>query len=225
MEEENTLFKGNGSVISTKEFEWQLKWLHDNGWRTLSSQQLVDFLYKGVPLPEKSVLITFDDGYASNARYAAPLLRQYGYTAVIFVSGTLLAEQASPWDAEQLQMLDPATMQSCADVFEFHSHSYALHNTDASGSPLMLSQTAASLTEDTQANLPFCTGTTLYAYPYGAFNENTLTVLPQNGVRAAFTTEQGYASVQGDAMQIGRFIVFPGTSHTRFINYLEEALS
>ena len=92
-EEENRLYRENGSVISTDEFEWQMKWLHDNGWQTVSSRELIDFLYEGKALPKKSVLITFDDGYASNLRYAAPVLRQYGYTAVIFVSGTLLAQQ------------------------------------------------------------------------------------------------------------------------------------
>ena len=224
-EEENRLYRENGSVISTDEFEWQMKWLHDNGWQTVSSRELIDFLYEGKALPKKSVLITFDDGYASNLRYAAPVLRQYGYTAVIFVSGTLLAQQPAPWDGDELQMMDPESMRDYTDVFEFHSHSYALHATDADGQPLMLSQTAVSLAEDTQANLAFCTANTLYAYPYGAFNENTLTVLPQHGVRAAFTTKQGYASLQGDPMQIGRFIVFPGTSQSRFIHYLEEALS
>lgn len=219
---ENTGFVGNGSVISVEEFSQQMAWLHDNGFQSVSCRQLLGYLYDREALPDKSVLITFDDGYAGVARYAAPLLKQYGYTAVVFVSLGLLQAQPEPWDPDRLQMLDRQTMSAFADVFEYYSHSASFHQLDGNGEPLMLSQDVDSLRTDTEANKVICDGPELYAYPYGRFSPQMPEILSGCGVRAAFTVRQGYASRETSPWQIGRFIVFPGTSEARFRNYMRE---
>jgi peptidoglycan/xylan/chitin deacetylase (PgdA/CDA1 family) len=71
-------------TVSPANFESQLSWLKENGYRSLTTRQFADHL-DGQVAPAKSVLITFDDGYLDNWVYAAPLLRKYGYTAVVFL--------------------------------------------------------------------------------------------------------------------------------------------
>ena len=59
-------------------FESHLKYLKDNGYQTITLDELLDFLTTGKPLPEKPVILTFDDGYAdnyANAFSAAPEIR------------------------------------------------------------------------------------------------------------------------------------------------------
>ncbi len=65
-------------------FEEQLAALSKAGYRSLTMRQFADYM-NGQPVPDKSVLITFDDGYLNNYTYAYPLLKKYGMTGVIFV--------------------------------------------------------------------------------------------------------------------------------------------
>lgn len=74
-----------GPITSTPEnFEDQLKWLSRQGYRSLTTAQFAEHL-SGQAAPERSVLITFDDGYLDNWVYAYPLLKKYGFNAVVFL--------------------------------------------------------------------------------------------------------------------------------------------
>lgn len=74
-----------GMINATPEnFESQLRWLKEKGWRSVRTDDVAAFL-EGKALPKKSVLITFDDGYLDNWVYAYPLLKKYGFNAVCFL--------------------------------------------------------------------------------------------------------------------------------------------
>ncbi|NQU49534.1 MAG: polysaccharide deacetylase family protein [Planctomycetes bacterium] len=64
-----------------------LKWLNRCGFATLTHQQLFDHLADGKPVPAKSVVLAFDDGYLDNWVFVHPLLKKYGQRGVIYVSG------------------------------------------------------------------------------------------------------------------------------------------
>ena len=65
----------NNTVISPENFENQMKLLKMEGYHAISAQQLYDYLNGQTPLPQKPVLITFDDGYFSNYEKAYPILK------------------------------------------------------------------------------------------------------------------------------------------------------
>src|SRR5690606_7189850 len=76
---------GDGMItVSPVNFEQHLLWLKRRGYSSLTSSQFADHL-SGQPVPRKSVLITFDDGYLDNWVYAYPLLKKYGFTAMVFL--------------------------------------------------------------------------------------------------------------------------------------------
>ncbi|PWF23109.1 polysaccharide deacetylase family protein [Corticimicrobacter populi] len=70
-------------TVSPENFEDQIAWLAHDGWTSLTLQQFAGFL-AGELVPEKSVLITFDDGYLDNWVYAHPVLQRHGMHAVLF---------------------------------------------------------------------------------------------------------------------------------------------
>ena len=70
-------------MLSPAQFESDLKYLKENGYHTVVVQDLIDYVEKGVPLPEKPVMLTFDDGYYNNYYYAFPLLEEYDAKIVI----------------------------------------------------------------------------------------------------------------------------------------------
>src|SRR5690606_12686643 len=70
-------------TVSAPQFESQLRGLAQKGYRSLKADEFAAFL-DGAPLPKKSVLLTFDDGYLDNWVYAHPVLKRYGMSAVLF---------------------------------------------------------------------------------------------------------------------------------------------
>ena len=71
-------------TVAPEHFAAQMAYLARAGYRTLGSQQLSAFL-RGEPVPPKSVVLTFDDGYLDNWVYAHPVLQRHGFTALCFL--------------------------------------------------------------------------------------------------------------------------------------------
>ena len=74
-------------TISVDTFRAQIEALHEAGFKTVSIQQLYDYVHFGTELPEKPIVLTFDDGYFSNYEYAFPILQEYDMQATIFAIG------------------------------------------------------------------------------------------------------------------------------------------
>lgn len=73
-------------------FEEQCKSLAEKGWFGVGLKEAEDFLINGAPLPEKSFLLTFDDGYFDNYAYAWPIMKKYGHKGVVFVVADRISE-------------------------------------------------------------------------------------------------------------------------------------
>jgi biofilm PGA synthesis lipoprotein PgaB len=71
--------------VTPEEFEDHLKLIQENGLTPISMDQLFNHLRTGLPLPEKPVMLTFDDGYLGHYTYVFPLLKQYGYPGLFSI--------------------------------------------------------------------------------------------------------------------------------------------
>ena len=115
---------GGGSskmVVSPANFEAQMNWLVRNGYRVIRLADLPPFLAGERPLPQRSVVITFDDGYESVHRHAWPVLKRLGLPATVFVYTDFLGGgDALTWP--QLQ-----EMQS-SGLIDVQSHSKSHRN-------------------------------------------------------------------------------------------------
>jgi peptidoglycan/xylan/chitin deacetylase (PgdA/CDA1 family) len=134
-------------TLSPEIFRDQMRWLAEHGYRTIGCDDLARFL-AGEPLPEKSVLLTFDDGYLDNYVYAHPILAEFGLKAALFIvtgrigdgparacagEGTVpdtpthkackAAVQAGRADEVMLRWSEVERMRA-AGTFEFHSHTH-----------------------------------------------------------------------------------------------------
>ena len=77
----------NSEMVSPEQFEAQIRALSEAGYTGVSFDELQAYVLRGAPLPEKPVVITFDDGYESNYTLAYPILQKYGMKATIFAIG------------------------------------------------------------------------------------------------------------------------------------------
>ena len=86
--------------MPAKTFELQMRYLKENGYHVITAEELLAFLRYQQGLPQKSVLITIDDGYRSVYDLAYPILKKYGYTAtlLIYTSFVGVSKMAITWD-------------------------------------------------------------------------------------------------------------------------------
>lgn len=75
----------NGLVVTPTVFEEQLKWLRDSGWQTVTFSDYIDAMDGLIQLPDKAVVITFDDGNRNQYEHALPLLKRYQTKATFFI--------------------------------------------------------------------------------------------------------------------------------------------
>ena len=113
--------KCNEMTVTAGRLEQDLRWLAENGYETVLPRELA----AGEPLPEKPVLITFDDGYRSNYNLAYPLFQEFEAKAAISIMVYMQDNAAS----------DFITWSMCQEMqesglVEFGSHTYLMHNLD-----------------------------------------------------------------------------------------------
>lgn len=112
--------------VSAREFRDQMTYLKVHGFTPVTFLDIAAHVDEGVPVPEKPVLITFDDGYRNNYENAFPVLREFGFKAVVFlVVNTVEAENAwhDPATEARISMLTWAQIEDMrAAGIEFGSH-------------------------------------------------------------------------------------------------------
>lgn len=208
----------NGAVISVDDFAAQMGWLREHGFTAVTIEQVADWLAGEGDLPERPVLITFDDGYYSNYEYAFPILQDYGLKAAVFVVTATLGVDTGFDHVTYDDLLEMAA----AGVIEAQSHSFDAHRLDPDeGKPVLLTWTEDEIAVDIERFLDGFAEAGLaapvaYAYPYGAYNDNVLAVLPRYGFRVGLTTAPGRVSRDTDPLQLPRLAVFPGTTLCQF---------
>jgi peptidoglycan/xylan/chitin deacetylase (PgdA/CDA1 family) len=90
------------NYVRAEQFDALLASLRRGGFESISFGQLQAHRESHAPLPRKPIIITFDDGYRSNAEVAVPLLQKHGFSATIFVVPGRFG-QTNGWDADELQ--------------------------------------------------------------------------------------------------------------------------
>lgn len=197
-------FKGNMWVNSLSSFEAQMKLLKEKGYHSVSLQDVYEWRMGRKELDEKSVVITFDDGFYSSIKYAQPILEKYGFQGSVFVIGSQIEANRSEYKPNKRQHATLADMQH-AKKLSFYAHSFGLHHKDGGFRVHQLTKEALQIDTQKEASL---VSTEFYAYPYGKYNPLIQEVLKQHGTKLAFGfNENRKASRQDDPYALPRFNV------------------
>ena len=215
--------------ISQSRFESDLKWYKDNDFTTVLPSQLIAYAESGAKLPEKPILLTFDDGYCNNYLYAYPLLEKYGMKAVISLIGA-----DSEISSDDIYRVPSSCNLSWGEVavmaksglVEFGNHTYNLHQI-AGGRKGADQKKGESLSDyhtilfkdltQNQEKIEQVAGKAplMFAWPYGAYpqDKNADEVLKSLGLKLSVNSYQRMAHItQGDPESLyglGRYLRTP----------------
>lgn len=223
-----------GLVTSTPEnFAAQMAWLAESGYHTASCADLEGFL-QGRPLPKRTVMITFDDGYLDNYVHAYPTLRRYGLHAVVFAvtdwigNGAprpVAGESGAPrllnhkdcTERIRAGQPDEAIMRwmevertQAEGVFEFQSHTASHTRWDkicanAAEKNAALGRDLERSRETLSQRLGL--HSTHLCWPQGYFDTDYLTVAREQGFSYLYTTRPGTLGADGDADNLPRIVI------------------
>ena len=205
-------WKPGKDAVLPEEFENDLKYLADNGYTAVTVAELIDYVYLGEPLPNKPVMLTFDDGYYNNYVHAFPLLKKYGVKMVLSVI-CRNADEFSQYPGESIDYAH-ATWEQINEMIdsgfvEIQNHSYDMHRYTSSQHgclqkkgeggrdyELRFTGDVAEAQEDIWRMtrcLPMA-----FAYPYGKYDASTESMLEEMGFLATFTCDFGINKITRD---------------------------
>ena len=208
---------GGMIAVTPEVFEQQIAGLARAGYTSLSAQQFADYLAGGT-VPEKSVLITFDDGYLNNWTYAHPVLQRYGMKAILFlITGWLGQGDVRPYEGQGLPvphspdhheskrlvaagrtdevMLRWSEVRAmlAAGTFEVHSHTHTHTRWDKECGPDVAAkrQHIAQELKDSRAALIHELGgvSDHLCWPQGYFDDDYVQMAREAGFRHLYTTD------------------------------------
>lgn len=167
----------DSNYISTEALAEEMNYLHENGYYFPTWQEVRDYVDGKLLLPEKSIVLTFDDG--PNYMYlGTPVLEKYQTPATSFVI-------ASYWDSREM------LYGYASDYLRFESHSYQMHqgggNIGHGGIYTALSK--EEVLADLQKSFEICGNHEAFAYPFGDYTQEGCATLEEAGLLCAVTTE------------------------------------
>ena len=173
--------------VSPERFRRQMETLLSEGFTSISPHRLVDHLRRGSPLPSRSALITFDDGYEGVHRFAYPVLKRYGLKAIVFLISAFLGRENS-WDASICGRFKHLSIRQIREMagygLEFGSHGVCHLFLDSAPALLRRAEielSRLSLTRKLRLPIRF------FSSPYGCWNEPIRKEVRKAGYEAAFT--------------------------------------
>lgn len=201
----------NEVIITPQTLKYELQYIKDQGYTTLTMNELYNYLLHNSPIPNKSIVITFDDGYMDNYYNAFPILKDLNMKATIFcITSNLDGSYYLSKEAIN-EMLNYGI-----DI-ESHTVNHLKLN------QLTYSEQLREL-QESKKNLESITGKEVYAvaYPFGAFNDDSIKAAKAAGYKLGFTTNRGLSDRDDNPLKLDRIYISSNYSMNTFKEILSE---
>jgi peptidoglycan/xylan/chitin deacetylase (PgdA/CDA1 family) len=198
--------------VSPVVFTQQMDYLQSHGYQTVSLADLVNRLARGIALPAKPVVLTFDDGYDDNYSQAYPILRRHGFSGEFFlITNAVGNPDYMTWD----QAIE---MSRHGMSIQAHGRTHAdLAVSSAGDATWQIAGSRAIIEEKIGAPVQF------YCYPSGRYSAQTIDILRAKGYVAAVTTAYGATHSPSGLFELSRVRMRGADSLEQFVVKLETA--
>lgn len=199
-------------IVHPETLESDLKYIKEHGYTTITMTDLINYVYEDLPLPEKPIIITFDDGHYNNLGYALPLLQKYDMRAVISIVGkysdTYTESDEANLNYGYLRWKDINELINDGTI-EFQNHTYNLHqNTNGRKGCMkkkyeslqdyknLLTSDIMKLQEEFKTNTNYTPNT--FTYPFGAISKDSTEIIKELGFKASLSCTSGVNLISKD---------------------------
>lgn len=210
----------SGSVISISpdKFRSQMYYLRDKNFNIIPLKDVVACLRRNLPLPPRSIAITFDDGFKNFYEVAYPVLKDCGFTAMVFLVPGHCGKN-NKWEGQSkripvLNLLGWEEIREMADKgIDFGAHT--INHTDLP--KLSVKQASEEIVNSKQVieknlgkNVQF------FAYPYGELNHEIKAIV-KNHYSGACSVEMDFVNIKSDIYALPRIDMYYFCNNNLFI--------
>ena len=213
-------------AIALDRFEAQMRYLHENGYVTLSANEVLNYLRSDDPGSQKVVAIHFDDGWKS-AQLALPALDRYGFKATFWIiSGSGIGMPHMDWEEIKAIARNPRY-----DIYSHTmTHPWKRDDTmlDWMNRPTVykgpdqvrweLAESRKIIAEKLQREVPYL------AWPAGHYNEDMIRIAQESGYIALFTVDSGVNYPGDSPLRIKRTTIHGGCDDEAFKEILRDGV-
>lgn len=207
-------------IITPEALERDFATLCEGGYISMLPREIAKYAESGKPLPEKCVVISFDDGYETGLSYVLPLLKKYNLKAVINIVGSYTDQYTALPDEQKSLSYDYLTWEevkqlSDSGIVEIGCHTYNLHeNGDRLGCAkkryesdseysAMLSSDISLFQQKMQSALGY--KAVSFAYPFGAMSDGSMKLLTDMGIKVFMTCAELPSEISDTPIVINRY--------------------
>lgn len=195
--------------VNPADFRAQMQYLDENGYHAVTLNQVVAHWNQGQPLPSRPVVLTFDDGYPSVYSQAFPILKDFAFTATLFINTAKLDKPNGLTTARLAEMVGAG--------FEVGSHT--INHLDLTGvSDKVLAREVAGSREGLAQALG--RAPVSFAYPAGQADARVTEAVYAAGYLVAVTTEYGLAAAGQDPLRLQRIRINGSDGYRGFVRKL-----
>lgn len=167
--------------VSPEDFKGQMNWLADNGYTGVTMSQLFNYWDDGFELPDKPVVISFDDGYPSHAKVARPVLAKHKWPGVLFLELNNVGNPETAFTSRHVNQL-------IAAGWEIDSHTITHPNLPSVSASQLETELVGSRAKIKKM---FGQPADFFCYPAGKYDDTVVAAVKDAGYRGATTVDEG----------------------------------
>lgn len=189
--------------LTVQKFREHLEYLKNNGYTALTMKEFVKWIYGEIDVPEKSVLITIDDGAmgtgAHNGNKLIPLLEEYKMHATLFLI-------AGWWKIDNYR----------SDYLEIQSHTYNMHQYGSCGKGELVCANYEEAKKDLETSLIEIKDNTSFCYPFYSYDDEAIQAIKDLGFKVAFAGGNRNATRDSNKYIVPRYPILSDITLNRF---------
>lgn len=201
----------NEVTLSTDMLRKQLEYIHNEQYYTLSLDEFNNFILNKSPIPQKSILITFDDGYMDNYINAFPILKELKMHATIFC---IASELDGSYYLSESAIKDMSN--NGIDIASHTMNHKHLSQLNYSEQVNELKKSKSKLESIVSKNI------TTVAFPFGDYNNDTINAAMSCGYNIAFTTHKGFCNKDSSPLKLNRIYISSNYNMDKFKSLIKS---